>query len=169
MFHEHAREKYKPFAEENHIENSFTSTVSSNYMEWDGIHQPRGREFEWNKDIDPRGISFMQLDKRFYVYKKYNSMKNRNFLFSVMMAEEQKEAQNYRATIEIYHEASELSMSLSYPVLPLEDFPDYVDIEDCSRVWKIPYETMRDFFKVEQIDNENASVRQSKSWKVGYQ
>ena len=139
MFHEHAREKYKPFAEENHIENSFTSTVSSNYMEWDGIHQLRGRKFEWNKDIDPRGISFMQLDKRFYVYKKYNSMKNRNFLFSVMMAEEQKEAQNYRATIEIYHEASELSMSLSYPVLPLEDFPDYVDIEDFSRVWKIPY------------------------------
>ena len=35
-------------------------------------------------------------------------------------------------------------MSLSYPVLPLEDFPDYVDIEDCSRVWRIPYETIND-------------------------
>ncbi len=62
-------------------------------MEWDGIHQLRGRKFEWNKDIDPRGISFMQLDKRFYVYKKYNSMKNRNFLFSVMMAEEQRSSE----------------------------------------------------------------------------
>ena len=43
MFHEHAREKYKPFAEENHIENSFTSTVSSNYMEWDVIHHAAKR------------------------------------------------------------------------------------------------------------------------------
>ena len=95
-------------------------------------------------------------------------MNNRNFLFSVMMAEGQEEAQNYQATIEIFHKASKLSTSMSYPVLPLEDFPDCVDIEDCSRVWKIPYETMRDFFKVEQIDNENASERQSKSWKVNY-
>ena len=169
MFHEHAKEKYALFIEENRSENGFVSPISSNYLEWDGIHHPRGREFEWHQDIGPTGISFMQLDKRFYVYKRYNSMNNRNFLFSVMMAEGQEEAQNYQATIEIFHKASKLSTSMSYPVLPLEDFPDCVDIEDCSKVWKVPYATMKDLFKLEQIDKEDVCEGPSKNWKVSYQ
>ena len=61
-------------------------------------------------------------------------MDNRNFLFCVMMAEEEEMAQNYRATIEVFHEASKISTSMSYPVLPLGDFPDYLDIEYYPRV-----------------------------------
>ena len=84
-----------------------------------------------------------------------------------MMAEEKEEAENYQATIEVYHKASKMTMSMSYPVLPLEDFPDYLDVEDCPRVWKIPYETMRDLLTIEQI-GENTSESQTKSWKVSY-
>ena len=76
-------------------------------------------------------------------------MNNRNFLFCVMMAEKEEMAQNYRATIEVFHKASKMSTSMSYPVLPLEDFPDYLDIEYYPRVWKIPYETMKDLFSCE--------------------
>ena len=67
----------------------------------------------------PHGVSFLQLDKRFYVCTRYSSMDNRNFLFCVMMAEEEEIAQNYQATIEVFHEASKISTRISYPVLPL--------------------------------------------------
>jgi len=166
LFHEHAKDKYYPFNEKNSSENGFYTPLSSNYMNWDGVSQLRGREFEWHKDIGSHGISFLQLDKRFYVYTRYCSMNSRNFLFCVMMAEKEETAKRYRATIEVYNE--EMSTSMSYPVLPIEDFPDYLDTLYHPRIWKIPYDTMKDLLKIEEIESENKSEGQSKNWKVGY-
>ena len=169
LFAEHAKKKYEPFSETNSSVSGFTSPLSTDYLEWDGISKLRGHEFDWHNDIAPHCVSVLQMDKRFYVYTRYNSRKNRTFLFCVMMAEEQEEAQNYLATIEVFHVASKMSTSMSYPVLPIEDFPDYLDTIDYPRIWKIPYDTMKNLLTMEEIESENKSEEQSKNWSVGYQ
>ena len=73
-----------------------------------------------------------------------------------MMAEEEDTAKNYRATIRVFNE--EMSTSMSYPVLPIEDFPDYLDTLYHRRIWKIPYDTMKDLFKIEEIEKISIKI-----------
>ena len=75
-----------------------------------------------------------------------------------MIGEDQEIADDYLAIIEINHKDSQMTAS---PELALDHFPEStLDIINSPSVWKIPYDTMRNLFKMEEIvcgDEEMAS------------
>ena len=78
-----------------------------------------------------------------------------------MIGEDQEIADDYLAIIEINHKNSQMSASITCPVLALDHFPEStLDIINSPSVWKIPYDTMRNLLKMEEIvcgDEEMAS------------
>ena len=107
----------------------------------------------------------MQLNKRFYVYKRYSSA-DKFFRFWVLIGEEKEIADRYLATMEVYNEVKEMSTSITCPVLPLEEFQESTKSRS---EWKIPYEMMRDMFKIEEIESDKNKRDEAKKWKVFYE
>ena len=79
-----------------------------------------------------------------------------------MIGEDQEIADDYLAIIEINHKDSQMSAS---PELALDHFPEStLDIINSPSVWKIPYDTMRNLFKMEEI----VSGDEPKKWQFSY-
>ena len=86
-----------------------------------------------------------------------------------MIGEDQEIADDYLAIIEINHKNSQMSASITCPVLALDHFPkSTLDIINSPSVWKIPYDTMRNLFKMEEIvcGDEPKKWQFSYSWQV---
>ena len=164
----HTKECFSYYREENRLENSVVTTLSRNFLKWDGESKVPRQEFDLETDRGTDCLSFMQLDKRVYVYKGYSS-EYKYFFFCVLIGEEKEVAERYLATIEVFNKDSKMSASITCPVLPLDEFPEStLDMIESPGVWKIPYETIRNLFKIEEIEKEENSEDNLKKWKVTY-
>merc|ERR1712066_1100892 len=97
--------------------------MGTNYLLWDGRSEVSRQEFDLETDVATGGVSFMQLNKRFYAYTSFSST-DKFFRFWVLIGEEKEIADQYLATIEVYNKVKQISTSITFPVLPLEEFQE---------------------------------------------
>ena len=129
--------------------------VSRNFLVWDGKSDVPRQEFDLEKNTRTKGLSFIHLTKRFYVYKGYSS-EHKYFYFCVLIGEEKEIADKYLATMEVFHEVKEVSTSITCPVMPLEDFPEStLGMNRNPSIWKIPFEMMRNLFGIKESKSGN--------------
>ena len=167
MFSQHAKDCFGLFTEDIEDDGLFITTTV-----WDGwlkSEVPTEEEFDFVRDYFLiQGTSFIQHNKRFYIYKRYSSMQ-KCFIFCVLIGEEKTIAKKYLATIEIENYVTEMSTSITCPVLSLEDFTEStLDMDNSPSVWKIPYEMMRNMFQREEIESDKNSGDEPKKWGVFY-
>ena len=141
--------------------STFTHTISSGFMEWDGVSKNRGIEF----DLDKARTSWIYNDNGiFFISKKYFPG-SRIYVFAIMMAKSPEIVEQYFATITIYNDSFETSCKC--PIIPIEQFPLEDGLIDHEGSWSVHYSLLKKFFYFEDKgENNNHDWAVKYNWKV---
>merc|ERR1719188_386181 len=112
-----------------------------------------------SKDFCFKLASIRYLEKYFYLFPHFRKDKM-SFSFSVFTAEDPEVAAKYRAKISITNEDSSREITYNSDVLPIEENPcPQSDFSKLNRKgWCVPYETMRQYFWIKNIGENNNKV-----------
>ena len=142
--------------------DNFSKTISTGFMQWDGISKNRGEEFDLRTCSIGSWIFEDMNDCVFYM--KYYP-EHRSLVFAVIMAKVPTEVEKYSATITIEKETMETSFKC--PIIPIEQFSPKDDLISNDKCWSIHYVMFRKFFYFEDMGGpENHNWKVQLDWKV---
>ena len=127
-------------------------TLSTGFMQWDGLSKNRGNEFNLDKEMNPELVYYGNDVFRFTKYVPHL----RSLVFAVIMAKDPAEVDNYSAEITIYKEdAKDYKVTFNCPLIPLEQFPSEESLQDDDRCWNVHYSFFKKFLHFEDKGSNN--------------
>ena len=135
----------------------FGSTLSEDYLKWDGKSKEIGDEFDLDQSNCGKLFSFVCDSKRFYFICKYFGS-DRKFVFNVMMVENFGVVGDLSVRMTISNKDGSRKLCGEWPVISIEDLKD--DSPDC---FKVDYDSMKPLLRIDNIGEENSG-----RWKVGF-
>jgi len=136
---------------------TFGSTLSEDYLKWDGESKDIGDEFDLDQSNCSKLFGFKCDGKRFYLICKYFGSR-RKFLFYVMMAENLEVVGDYSVKMMIANKNGSTKLWLECPVISIEDIGD--DSTDC---FTVEYDAMKPLLRIDNMGDE-----ENRRWKVGF-
>ena len=143
-FREHALEK-KCCQE---LGSKISLTLSTGFMQWDGLSKNRGNEFDLDKEKNPKLIYNGNDVFRLVRYVPHL----RSLVFAVIMAKDPADVDNYLAKITIYkdkEDPEDYKVTFNCPIIPLEQFPSEESLQDDDRCWNVHYSFFKKFLYFE--------------------
>ena len=121
-------------------------------MQWDGLSKNRGNEFDLDKELN---LNLVFNGNDVFRYTRYVPHL-RSLVFSVIMAKDPAEVDNYSAKITIYKEDPEdYKVTFNCPIIALEQFPSEESLPDDDKCWNVHYSFFKKFLHFEDKGGNN--------------